>query len=149
MASTSNDDVIIVGSLSDKELRESIDALVDYVGDKTTVMAGKFDVAMEKMKSAMKDFAITQKVSVDLIQEAWKEMSSSFDAMVSATRSATSSTKSAGGSTTGGFRYDDNTVGQLEEIIAQETKRRKEMELGRSVYAATLNIDGALHEQKK
>ena len=130
MASTSNDDVIIVGSLSDKELRESIDALVDYVGDKTTVMAGKFDVAMEKMKSAMKDFAITQKVSVDLIQEAWKEMSSSFDAMVSATRSATSSTKSAGGSTTGGFRYDDNTVGQLEEIIAQETKRRKEMELG-------------------
>ena len=82
MPNTSNDDVIIVGSLSDKELRDSIDKLVDYVGDKTTIMAGKFDVAMEKMKSAMKDFAITQKVSVDLMQDAWKQMSASFDAML-------------------------------------------------------------------
>ena len=54
------DSTIVAASLSDKDLRESIEKLVDYVGDKTTIMAGKFDVAMEKMKSAMKDFAITQ-----------------------------------------------------------------------------------------
>lgn len=129
MPNTSNDDVIIVGSLSDKELRDSIDKLVDYVGDKTTIMAGKFDVAMEKMKSAMKDFAITQKVSVDLMQDAWKQMSVSFDAMLKAQQNATSSgnNSSAGG---GNSQYADNTVGHLQEIIALEEKRRKEMTLG-------------------
>lgn len=129
MPNTSNDDVIIVGSLSDKELRDSIDKLVDYVGDKTTIMAGKFDVAMEKMKSAMKDFAITQKVSVDLMQDAWKQMSASFDAMLKAQQNATSSgnNSSAGGSNS---QYADNTVGHLQEIIALEEKRRKEMTLG-------------------
>lgn len=129
MPNTSNDDVIIVGSLSDKELRDSIDKLVDYVGDKTTIMAGKFDVAMEKMKSAMKDFAITQKVSVDLMQDAWKQMSASFDAMLKAQQNATSSgnNSSAGG---GNSQYADNTVGNLQEIIALEEKRRKEMTLG-------------------
>ena len=129
MPNTSNDDVIIVGSLSDKELRDSIDKLVDYVGDKTTIMAGKFDVAMEKMKSAMKDFAITQKVSVDLMQDAWKQMSASFDAMLKAQQNATSSgnNSSAGG---GNSQYADNTVGHLQEIIALEEKRRKEMTLG-------------------
>lgn len=129
MPNTSNDDVIIVGSLSDKELRDSIDKLVDYVGDKTTIMAGKFDVAMEKMKSAMKDFAITQKVSVDLMQDAWKQMSASFDAMLKAQQNATSSgnNSSADG---GNSQYADNTVGHLQEIIALEEKRRKEMTLG-------------------
>lgn len=129
MPNTSNDDVIIVGSLSDKELRDSIDKLVDYVGDKTTIMAGKFDVAMEKMKSAMKDFAITQKVSVDLMQDAWKQMSASFDAMLKAQQNATSSGNNNG---TGGgnSQYADNTVGYLQEIIALEEKRRKEMQLG-------------------
>lgn len=129
MPNTSNDDVIIVGSLSDKELRDSIDKLVDYVGDKTTIMAGKFDVAMEKMKSAMKDFAITQKVSVDLMQDAWKQMSASFDAMLKAQQNATSSGNNSG---TGGgnSQYADNTVGHLQEIIALEEKRRKEMTLG-------------------
>lgn len=129
MPNTSNDDVIIVGSLSDKELRDSIDKLVDYVGDKTTIMAGRFDVAMEKMKSAMKDFAITQKVSVDLMQDAWKQMSASFDAMLKAQQNATSSGNNSG---TGGgnSQYADNTVGHLQEIIALEEKRRKEMTLG-------------------
>ena len=129
MPNTSNDDVIIVGSLSDKELRDSIDKLVDYVGDKTTIMAGKFDVAMEKMKSAMKNFAITQKVSVDLMQDAWKQMSVSFDAMLKAQQNATSSGNNNG---TGGgnSQYADNTVGHLQEIIALEEKRRKEMQLG-------------------
>ena len=129
MPNTSNDDVIIVGSLSDKELRDSIDKLVDYVGDKTTIMAGKFDVAMEKMKSAMKDFAITQKVSVDLMQDAWKQMSASFDAMLKAQQNATSSGNNSG-SGGGNSQYADNTVGHLQEIIALEEKRRKEMQLG-------------------
>lgn len=129
MPNTSNDDVIIVGSLSDKELRDSIDKLVDYVGDKTTIMAGKFDVAMEKMKSAMKDFAITQKVSVDLMQDAWKQMSASFDAMLKAQQNATSSGNNSGAGG-GSSQYADNTVGHLQEIIALEEKRRKEMTLG-------------------
>lgn len=129
MPNTSNDDVIIVGSLSDKELRDSIDKLVDYVGDKTTIMAGKFDVAMEKMKSAMKDFAITQKVSVDLMQDAWKQMSASFDAMLKAQQNATSSRNNSGDGG-GNSQYADNTVGHLQEIIALEEKRRKEMILG-------------------
>ena len=67
-----NDDVLIVGKLDSKELEKSINDLIDFVGDKTTIMAGKFDSAMDKMKSAMKDFAITQKVSVDLMKEAWR-----------------------------------------------------------------------------
>lgn len=130
MPNTSNDDVIIVGSLSDKELRDSIDKLVDYVGDKTTIMAGKFDVAMEKMKSAMKDFAITQKVSVDLMQDAWKQMSVSFDAMLKAQQNATSSGNNSGtGGGTGGSAYAPNTVGALEESIKAEQRKRKEMEL--------------------
>src|SRR5574344_695521 len=129
MPNTSNDDVIIVGSLSDKELRDSIDKLVDYVGDKTTIMAGKFDVAMEKMKSAMKDFAITQKVSVDLMQDAWKQMSASFDAMLKAQQNVTSSGNNSGAGG-GNSQYADNTVGHLQEIIALEEKRRKEMTLG-------------------
>ena len=129
MPNTSNDDVIIVGSLSDKELRDSIDKLVDYVGDKTTIMAGKFDVAMEKMKSAMKDFAITQKVSVDLMQDAWKQMSASFDAMLKAQQNSTSSGNNSGAGG-GNSQYADNTVGHLQEIIALEEKRRKEMQLG-------------------
>lgn len=129
MPNTSNDDVIIVGSLSDKELRDSIDKLVDYVGDKTTIMAGKFDVAMEKMKSAMKDFAITQKVSVDLMQDAWKQMSASFDAMLKAQQNSTSSGNNSGAGG-GSSQYADNTVGHLQEIIALEEKRRKEMQLG-------------------
>lgn len=78
------DDVIILGKLDKKELEKSIDELVNYVADKTTTMAGKFETAMDKMKSSMKDFAVTQKVSVDLMKEAWSSMSQSFDAMVSA-----------------------------------------------------------------
>lgn len=123
------DSTIVAASLSDKDLRESIDKLVDYVGDKTTIMAGKFDVAMEKMKSAMKDFAITQKVSVDLMQDAWKQMSASFDAMLKAQQNSTSSGNNSGAGG-GSSQYADNTVGHLQEIIALEEKRRKEMTLG-------------------
>ena len=120
-----NDDVLIVGKLDSKELEKSINDLVEYVGDKTTIMAGKFDTAIDKMKNAMKDFAITQKVSVDLMREAWRDMSASFDAMYRAQAAST-----GGGKGSGKGGYDDNTVGQLEEMIRLEEKRRKEMYLG-------------------
>ena len=107
-----NDDVLIVGSLKDEELRKSIDNLVDYVGDKTNEMAMKFNDGLDKMKLAMKDFAVTQKVSVDLMKQAWREMSTSFDAMVAAQSSATGS-----GSGSGKPSYAPNTVGALEQEI--------------------------------
>lgn len=120
-----NDDVLIVGSLKDEELRKSIDNLVDYVGDKTNEMAMKFNDGLDKMKLAMKDFAVTQKVSVDLMKQAWREMSTSFDAMVAAQSGAT-----GGGSGSGKPAYPDNTIGALEQKIALLEKQRKEMELG-------------------
>ena len=75
---------IIVGHLDDSELTKSIDKLVNEVANKTTTMAGHFTTAIGKMQDAMKDFAVTQKVSVDLMKEAWRDMSKSFDAMVAA-----------------------------------------------------------------
>ena len=119
-----NDDVLIVGKLDSKELEKSINDLIDFVGDKTTIMAGKFDSAMDKMKSAMKDFAITQKVSVDLMKEAWKDMSASFDAMVAAQSGAT-----GGGKGKEPREYAPNTIGALEQEIAKRQQNRKEMEL--------------------
>lgn len=124
-----NDDVLIVGSLKDEELRKSIDNLVDYVGDKTNEMAMKFNDGLDKMKLAMKDFAVTQKVSVDLMKQAWREMSTSFDAMVAAQSGATGG-GSGSGSGSGKPAYPDNTIGALEQKIALLEKQRKEMELG-------------------
>ena len=119
-----NDDVLIVGKLDSKELEKSINDLIDFVGDKTTIMAGKFDSAMDKMKSAMKDFAITQKVSVDLMKDAWKDMSASFDAMVAAQSGAT-----GGGKGKEPREYAPNTIGALEQEIEKRQQNRKEMEL--------------------
>lgn len=132
------DATVIVGKLDYKELENSIDKLVDMVATKTTTMAGKFETAIDKMKNAMKDFAITQKVSVDLMKDAWRDMSASFDAMVKA--------QSGGGSggAKGGMR-DPNTIGGLEDIINAETKRRKEMELG----SAELKQQNELISQRK
>lgn len=48
------DDVIIVGSLSDKELKSSIDALVTYVDNSTKSMAKSFDSAITSMKNSLK-----------------------------------------------------------------------------------------------
>jgi len=48
------DDVIIVGSLSDKELKDSIDALVEHVDEGTKKMAKSFDSAIEQMKNSLK-----------------------------------------------------------------------------------------------
>ena len=119
-----NDDVLIVGSLKDEELRKSIDNLVDYVGNKTNEMAMNFNDGLDKMKLAMKDFAITQKVSVDLMKEAWREMSSSFDAMVAAQSGAT-----GGGSGSGKPAYEDDTIGALKQEIAALQKERDELKL--------------------
>ena len=130
-----NDDVLIVGSLKDDELRKSIDNLVDYVGTQTQVMAGKFEGAMDIMKSAMKDFAVTQNVSVNLMKQAWREMSSSFDAMVAAQTAATSSSSASGAKPT----YADNTIGALEQEIALHEQVRKQ----------TLLESDALREQNR
>lgn len=137
------DDVIIVGSLDKKELEKSIQDLVDYVGNKTNTMAKDFTEGLEKMKLAMKDFAITQKVSVDVMQEAWRKMSQSFDAMVAA-QSASSSGGSGGGSGNGGA-YPNNTVGQLQEMIRLEEQRRKGMQLN----SDELRQQNALLEQQR
>lgn len=140
-----NDDVLIVGKLDSKELEKSINDLIDFVGDKTTIMAGKFDSAMDKMKSAMKDFAITQKVSVDLMKEAWKDMSASFDAMFKAQSEATGGGKGSGKAT-----YPDNTIGALEQQIALEEKKRKEMELSSNeLKDQNLLIEQQTEELKK
>ena len=105
-----NDDVLIVGKLDDKALLDSIDNLIKEVSDKSQVMANKFEKSMNIMKDAMKDFAITQKVSVDLMKESWREMSASFDAMFKA-----ASEGSGGGKGSGKGRYDDGTLGQYRE----------------------------------
>ena len=96
-----NDDVLIVGKLDSKELEKSINDLIDFVGDKTTIMAGEFDSAMDKMKSA------------------------SFDAMFKAQSEA-----SGGGKGSGKGAFDDGTVGQLKELINLEEQRRDKMYLG-------------------
>lgn len=119
-----NDDVLIIGKLDDSELISSIDKLVSDVADKSQLMANKFESAMNKMTTAMRDFAITQKVSVDLMKEAWKDMSASFDAMFKAQSAA-----AGGGKGSGKPVYDKDTVGALEQEIAAIKKERKEMYL--------------------
>ena len=123
-----NDDVLIVGQLDSKELERSIDALVWYVNESSKDMAEKFDSAMVKMKASMKDFALTQKVSVDLMKDAWRDMSTSFDAMLRAQQEATDEKKGGGGGKAK-TKYEDGTVGQAEELIKLEERRRKEMKL--------------------
>lgn len=119
-----NDDVLIIGKLEDGDLRKSVNELVDYIDNKTSAMANNFQASMDKMMGAMRDFAITQKVSVDLMKQAWKDMGASFDAMFDAEKRGTGGGKGSGRAT-----YPDNTIGALEQQIALEEKKRKEMEL--------------------
>ena len=119
-----DDDVLIIGKLNDKALLDSIDELVSDVAKKSEDMAEKFETAMNKMTAAMKKFAVSQKVSVDLMKEAWKDMSASFDAMFKAQSEA-----AGGGKGSGKATYADNTVGALEQNIAELKKERKEMQL--------------------
>lgn len=120
-----NEDTIIVGSLEKDELERSINELVSFVEGKTNKMAQDFTQGLDKMKLAMKDFAVTQKVSVDLMKEAWRSMSSSFDAMVAA-----ESTHGGGRGRGSKPTYDDDTVGALRESVKHEKKLREEMKLG-------------------
>ena len=119
-----NDDVLIVGKLDDKDLLDSIDNLIKEVSDKSQVMANKFEKSMNIMKDAMKDFAVTQKVSVDLMKESWREMSASFDAMFKA-----ASDGSGGGKGSGKGRYDDGTLGQFREETKELERQREDLKL--------------------
>ena len=55
------DATIITGSLDGKELESSIDTLVKNVSEKTEKMADGFVQSIDKMKLAMKSFALTQR----------------------------------------------------------------------------------------
>ena len=136
MANT-NDDVIIVGSLSDNEMRKAIDDLVSYVGDQTTLMAGKFTKSIDLMRDAMKDFAVTQKVSVDLMKQAWREMSSSFDAMVAAQSQSTGGSGGGGGSNA----TPDSVKALKEDIAAAEQMRDTLQQWSPQLYAANEQIE--------
>lgn len=132
-----NDDVIIVGSLSDNEMRKAIDDLVSYVGDQTTLMAGKFTESIDLMRDAMKDFAVTQKVSVDLMKQAWREMSSSFDAMVAAQSQSTGGSGGSGGSNA----TPDSVKALKEDIAAAEQMRDTLQQWSPQLYAANEQIE--------
>lgn len=135
-----NDDVIIVGSLNDKELRNSINELVKFVGNKTNDMADKFTKGLDKMKLAMKDFAVTQKVSVDLMKEAWRNMSSSFDAMVA----AQSAVGSRGGTSGGGSSAQPNTIAELRARIKEQAEIVNQQQRGTIALQEQVNIHGKL-----
>lgn len=142
------EDTIIIGSLNDKELRDSIDSLVKDVANKSTIMAQKFEEAMNIMTNAMKNFAVTQNVSVDMMQEAWKKMSQSFDAMFQAQANASSS--SGGGyHGSGKPQYDEGTLGHLEETIRLEKQRRKEMYLGTEQMKEQTRTISQMEAQRK
>ena len=149
MPNPSNDDVIIVGSLSDKELRDSIDSLVNYVGKKTTDMAANFVVSINTMKGAMKDFAVSQKVSVDLMQDAWKKMSVSFDAMLKAQQNATSSGNNSGAGGTGGSSAQSNTIAELRERVKEQAKIVDQQQRGTVALREQVDIQGKLKNSLK
>lgn len=134
------DDVIIVGSLDKKELEKSIQDLVNYVGDKTNTMAAKFTEGLDKMKLAMKDFAITQKVSVDVMQEAWRKMSQSFDAMVA----AQSASSSGGSGSRGGSSAQSNTIAELRERVKEQAKIVDQQQRGTVALQEQVDIQGKL-----
>ncbi len=122
MGEENNGTTMIIAKLDSKELEKSIDELVDKVANRSQFMANKFEMAMDTMKSSIKDFAITQKVSVDLMNKAWREMSSSFDAMVKA-QEATKAREGKGES-------EILTVSWLKDLIRTEEQRREGMRLG-------------------
>lgn len=140
------DATVIVGQLDSKELISSIDKLVSDVADRSQLMANKFEGAMEKMKSAMKDFAVTQKVSVDVMKESWRQMSSSFDAMVAAQSNATGSGRKPTNNVSGGMSITEtkNNITAIEaEIKKLEEERQKFIsireEIGRIASSLSAN----------
>ena len=53
MANTSNDAVVIVGSLNDQELQNAVNNLVKHVEQGTQKMVGDFDRAIQQMKTSL------------------------------------------------------------------------------------------------
>ena len=131
--------VIIAGALDSKELERSIDAIINTISSKSEHMAEPFTNAIGKMEQAMKNFAITQKVSASTMKDAWREMSASFDAMVAA------QSASNGGGNGSGNAHATNTIGALEQEIAKIKQERKEMELNSN----ELRTQNALLERRK
>ena len=72
------DDVLIVGQLKDDALRNAITDLVDFVDKETSSMASRFDTSLKTMQEAMKQFGISQKVSVSLMKDAMKQYGMMF-----------------------------------------------------------------------
>ena len=131
--------VIIAGALDSKELEKSIDDIINTISNKSKDMADPFTNAIGKMEQAMKNFAITQKVSASTMKDAWREMSTAFDAMLEA------QSASIGGGNGSGKAYAPNTLGGLEQNIAEIKKERKEMELN----SDELRKQNALLERNK
>ena len=131
--------VIIAGALDSKELERSIDNIINTISSKSEHMAEPFTNAIGKMEQAMKNFAITQKVSASTMKDAWREMSASFDAMVAA------QSASNGGGNGSGNAHATNTIGALEQEIAKIKQERKEMELNSN----ELRTQNALLERRK
>lgn len=138
------DDVLIVGSLDKKALEKSINDLVNFVDNKTGAMANSFVGSMTKMENAMKNFATTQRVSVSSMQDAWKDMRSSLDAMVEK--------ESSVGSSSGNKSFGANTIGSLEQEINLLKAKRRELELNsdelRKANAILEERKRLLNEQK-
>ena len=131
--------VIIAGALDSKELEKSIDDIINTISKKSENMAEPFTNAIGKMEQAMKNFAITQKVSASTMKDAWREMSTSFDAMLEA------QSASNGGGNGSGNAHATNTIGALEQEIAEIKKERKEMELNSN----ELRAQNSLLERRK
>lgn len=72
------DDVLIVGQLKDDALRNAITDLVNFVDKETSSMATRFDTSLKTMQEAMKQFGISQKVSVSLMKDAMKQYGMMF-----------------------------------------------------------------------
>lgn len=134
-----NEAVIIAGALDATELERSIDNIINTISSKSENMATPFTNAIGKMEQAMKNFAITQKVSASTMKDAWREMSTSFDAMFAA------QSASIGGGNGSGNAHATNTIGALEQEIAEIKKERKEMELNSN----ELRAQNSLLERRK
>ena len=131
--------VIIAGALDATELEKSIDDIINTISKKSENMATPFTKAIGQMEQAMKNFAITQKVSASTMKDAWREMSTSFDAMFAA------QSASIGGGNGSGNAHATNTIGALEQEIAEIKKERKEMELNSN----ELRAQNSLLERRK
>ncbi len=111
-----NEAVIIAGALDATELERSIDNIIETISSKSENMATPFTNAIGKMEQAMKNFAITQKVSASTMKDAWREMSTSFDAMFAAQSASI-------GEGNGSGKAEEGTIGALKSQISELEKK--------------------------